>query len=417
MKPGPDTGKSAISGADLTALTFLLGAVMSLLPFAMDATLPGLPDMQASFSATVSQVQFVVTAYMLGIALGQLIFGPLSDRYGRRPVMLVALALYVVTAAASALVQHLYLLVGLRLLHGFVGVCGSVLARTVARDLLVNERAARLLARIMLVFAVATLVGPLIGGMLVTLAGWRSVFWLLTVAGAVMWVIVYRKLPETAPPERQPIVPGRIARNFAHLLSHREFLAPTSIALASQIGIYLFITNSALVFMPVLGYTPSEYALLVACVMMGHITGVQIGNACVLRHGMARMLKLGAAMSFLGGAMLVALAWGSVASGAAFGVAMGIFMVGNGLIIPNSTAAALSPFPSMAGAASSLQSVLYQIFGALAAILLAALSDGTMRPFCLGIGLAGMAVLACERVALRALPTAGSDHARAVAKP
>ncbi|MFM9969373.1 MAG: multidrug effflux MFS transporter [Burkholderiales bacterium] len=383
------------------ALQVLLGGVMSILPLALDSTLPALPAIQESFLASATEVQATVSAYLVGVATSQLLYGPLADRFGRRPVLICALGAYVAAAVLSALAATLaYSLstfVVLRFVQGAAAVCGPVLARTIVRDLAADELAARLLARITLAFAVATIIGPLLGGALVTVAGWASIFWMLAAWGALLFAGVAWRLPETAPEERQAIAPARVAANFALLLSQRAFLAPTVLALASQLGVFVFVTNSALVLVPVLGYTPAQYALLFALVMLGHIAGVQIANRLVLRHGIVAMLHAGAQFAGVGGALLALLGLFEVRSGAWLAPAMALVMLGNGLIMPNATAAAMSRFPLIAGAAASLQAMAYQVGGAVVGLLVSLLFDGTPRPLFFAVALCSLAALALER--------------------
>lgn len=386
-------------------LQVLLGGIMSILPVALDGTLPALPAIQESFSASAAQVQFSVSAYLFGIAASQMFYGPLSDRFGRRPVLLWTLAAYTLvaafSAAASLLSFSLTTFVFLRFLQGAAAICGPVLARTIARDLASDERAARLLARITLAFGVATIVGPLIGSALLMLAGWQSIFGMIAACGLILLLACCWWLPETAPDERQGISPSQVAANFSKLLKQRAFLAPTALALASQLGVFVFVTNSALVLVPVLGYAPAQYALLLAVVMLGHIAGVQIANRLVLRHGIVTMLRAGSACSGVGGILLVFLGVFDVRSGVMFVPPMALVMLGNGLIMPNATAAAMSRFSAIAGSASSLQAMSYQVCGAVAAVVVALMFDGTPRPLFLSIALSGIATYLAERALFR----------------
>lgn len=378
---------------------------MSILPVALDATLPALPAIQEHFSASAAQVQFSVSAYLFGIAASQMFYGPLSDRFGRRPVLLWTLAAYTLVAAFSASTSFfsfsLTTFVLLRFLQGAAGICGPVLARTIVRDLAADEKAARLLARITLAFGVSTIVGPLLGSALLQLAGWQSIYWMIAAFGLTLLLACWWRLPETAPQERQGISPAQVAANFSRLLKQRDFLAPTALALASQLGVFVFVTNSALVLVPVLGYSPGQYALLLAITMLGHIAGVQIANRMVLRRGIVTLLRAGSACSGAGGLMLVFLGVFDIRSGVMFVPPMALVMLGNGLIMPNATAAAMSRFPAIAGSASSLQAMSYQVCGAVAAVVVALMFDGTPRPLFLSIAISGIGTYLAERALFR----------------
>ena len=185
--------------------------------------------------------------------------------------------------------------------------------------------------------------------------------------------------------------------NFSKLLKRRAFLAPTALALASQLGVFIFVTNSALVLVPVLGYSPAQYALLLAVIMLGNIVGVQIASRMVLRRGIATMLRAGGACSGAGGILLVLLGVFDVRSGVMIVAPVALIMLGNGLIMPNATAAAMSRFSAIAGSASSLQAMSYQVCGAAAAVLVALMFDGTPRALFLSVALSGMATFLVER--------------------
>jgi MFS transporter, DHA1 family, multidrug resistance protein len=195
--------------------------------------------------------------------------------------------------------------------------------------------------------------------------------------------------------------PMRTGRNFLYLLSQRGFIVPSALACASQMGVYAFVTNSALVVVPLLGYTPSQYAVLFSLVMLGHIIGAQFGSRKVMRHGIARMLQIGAAASIVGGIVLAALSWLHIDHGVALALPMALYMLGNGLIMPSASAAALTPFPKIAGAASSLLAMMYLLGGAILGVVISALFDGTSRPLCTAIGLCGIVLYTAERLSSR----------------
>jgi DHA1 family bicyclomycin/chloramphenicol resistance-like MFS transporter len=381
--------------------TVLLGVLFALTALGTDAWLPALPVAARELGAPVAGMQLTVTTYFLGLAAGQLVWGPLSDRYGRKPVLLAGLALALAASAVCAFAHSATALVAARLAQGFGMSAGPVMARTIVRDLHGQEQAARLLARMIIVFSVIPIAAPLAGGLALALGGWRAVFWLLAAFPALLLAWVALRLAETAPAERASAHPARIARSFAAIAAERGFLAPYGAMLCAQVGIFAFVANSAFTLVSGLGVSPTAFALLFALVMVGQIAGAWLSSRLVMRAGMLRLLRAGTLLVFVSGAAAAAAAWAGLAHPAAVVLPFAAFLFGTALIIPNATALALQPFPRTAGAASSLMGAAQFAVGAVVSSALGALFDGSARPMATAAAAAGLGAFLIERRFLR----------------
>lgn len=381
--------------------TVLLGVLFALTALGTDAWLPALPVAARELGSPVAEMQLTVTTYFLGLAAGQLVWGPISDRYGRKPVLLAGLALALAASAVCALATSATALVLARLAQGFGMSAGPVMARTIVRDLHGQEQAARLLARMIIVFSVIPIAAPLAGGLMVMLGGWRAVFWLLGAVPALLLAAVALRLDETAPAERASIHPAQIARSLAAILAEPKFLAPYGAMLCAQVGIFAFVANSAFTLVNGLGVSPGAFALLFALVMVGQIAGAWLSSRLVLRVGMPRLLRAGIALVFASGAAAGGAAWAGLAHPAAVVVPFMVFLFGTALIIPNATALALQPFPRTAGAASSLMGAAQFAVGAVVSTVLGAMFDGSARPMATAATAAGLGAFLIERSFLR----------------
>lgn len=379
----------------------LLGVLFALTALGTDAWLPALPVAARALGSPVAEMQLTVTTYFLGLAGGQLVWGPLSDRYGRKPVLLAGLALALAASAVCAGAGSAAALVLGRLAQGFGMSAGPVMARTIVRDLHGQEQAARLLARMTIVFSVIPIAAPLAGGLMVALGGWRAVFWLLGAIPALLLATVALRFAETAPAQRASAHPAQIARSFAAIVAEPKFLAPYGAMLCAQVGIFAFVSNSAFTLVSGLGVSPGAFALLFALVMVGQIAGAWLSSRLVMRAGMQRLLRAGIYLALASGAAAAAAAWAGLAHPAAVVVPFMAFLFGTALIIPNATALALQPFPRAAGAASSLMGAAQFAVGAAVSALLGASFDGSARPMATAAAAAGLGAFLIQRIWLR----------------
>jgi DHA1 family bicyclomycin/chloramphenicol resistance-like MFS transporter len=382
-------------------LTVLLGVLIALPALGTDLYVPGLPVLAQALGADADAGQLTLTTYFIGLAAGQLLWGPLSDRFGRKPVLLTGLAIMLVSSVLGALLESIAALAVVRLAQGLGMSSGSLIGRTIVRDLHSHEQAAKMLARMTLVFSVVPMAAPVTGALIAGAAGWPAIFGAMAAVALVLLVFTQAFLKETAPAERRSVHPGAIVRTFVSILGDRRFLSPLAMVFCAHIGILAWVSNSAFTLVRGLGVSPFAYGLMFALVMLGQISGAWAASRFVLRLGMARLLRLGALLMLVSGLSAAALAWAGVGHWLAATLPFTVLLFGTALIVPNATAAALTPFPVSAGAASSVIGALGFTVGALISTVLGAAYDGTARPMASVAALAGVGAFLCERLLLR----------------
>lgn len=381
--------------------TILLGMLLAFTPLGTDTFVVAMPAIATQLGAEPAAVQSGITTFFLGIAGGQLAWGPISDRFGRRPALLAGCTLFLLASIACASAGSIAEIAALRLVQGVGMSSGPVIARSIVRDLYVRERAARLLAQMIVVFSVVPIAGPLVSAALLTWQGWPSIFWMHALVAALLIGTILFGMTETAPPARSSIHPLRIAENFGSLLTDRRFLSPIATTLCTLAGIYAFVSNSAFALVQGAGVTVVEYSALFAVVMIGGIIGAWLSSRLVVRLGIPRMVRIGTVIAATTGLGIGVLAWSSVTHWAALIVPMTGYMFAVSFILPNVTASALSPFPQMAGAASSLLGAITFALGALISAALGALFDGSTRPLATVLAIGGVSALLVEAALAR----------------
>jgi DHA1 family bicyclomycin/chloramphenicol resistance-like MFS transporter len=402
----PRASSPASNTARSPAVTILLAALVALGPVSTDLYLPSLPGLVSAFATDVAEVQLTLSVFLVGLAGGQLVYGPLSDRFGRRPVLIAGLVIYAGATVACALAPSMGVLIGARFLQA-VGACaGPVLGRAIVRDVHGREGAARILSYMAAAMALAPAVGPILGGFLEVWFGWQANFVALLVYGVAGLAATLVLLPETnAHKDEAATRPLRIVGNYGALVRHREFLGYALCVAFAYSGIFSFISGSSFVLVDVIGLAPDQYGFCFAAIVVGYIAGTAIGGRITRRHGIDRMVALGAAVSIAGALVLVALGWfgpdAGYAGAAAIVLPMMVFMAGTGFVMPNSMAGAIGPFPQMAGSASALLGFLQMGVGAGVGIGVGHLHDGTARPMTTAIALAAVLVLLCHRFLVR----------------
>jgi DHA1 family bicyclomycin/chloramphenicol resistance-like MFS transporter len=379
------------------AFVVLLSALIALPALGTDLYAPAVPQLSAALGADVAAGQFTLTAFFVGIAAGQIAWGPLSDRFGRKPVLAAGLGIMLAASAVAALSSSVTAVSAARVAQGLGMSSGSLIGRTIVRDLYVHEQAARLLARMTLLFSLVPLCAPVLGALLVGAAGWQAIFAAMA-AVALLLIFSLNGLQETAPPQRRSVRPAAIAATFAAILADRRFIAPFLLILCSHIGVLAWVSSSSFALIRGQGVSTLAYGFMFGAVMLGQISGAWAASRLVLRLGIGRLLRAGAGLMLASGALAGALAWAGVAHWAALVVPFAAFLFGTALVFPNAMAAALSPFPASAGSAASLIGAIGFTAGALVSTALAAAFDGTPRALASVALLAGAGAFAFERM-------------------
>lgn len=389
----------------------VIGALSLFGPLCVDAYLPALPQIGRDLGATASAVQLSLTGCLVGLAVGQLVIGPVSDRTGRRPPLLVGIAVFVLTSLACAAAPDVPVLDVLRLVQGLSGAAGIVIARALVRDLFHGVQAARFFSALMLVTGLGPILAPQLGAAILRVASWRGIFVTLAAAGAVLLVVSAVKVPEGLPPERRG---GGAARSAAgSLLTVCRDRTVVGYALIGSLcfgAIFAYVAGSPFVLQDVYGLSPQAFGLAFAANGAGLVLGAQVNGRLVHRFGSERLLSLGTAVMAVGGlAFLTAVTtgWGGLPAAL---VCLFTVLFGCGFINPNALALAMQHRPDAAGSASALFGCAQFLLGALAAPLVGLGGDHDPVPMGVVVAVlaAGAAVVRrCWRPAPAARPAAG----------
>ena len=361
-------------------------------PFAIDTYLPSFHDIGASLQATPIQVQQTLSAYLAAFAAMTLWHGALSDRFGRRRITLLALALFAVASAGCAFATRIEQLWFWRAMQGVTAGAGIVISRAIVRDLFDGAQAQRLMSRIIMMFALAPAVAPVIGGWLQTLFGWRSVFAFLVLSTATVWLACWKLLPETLPPEkRQSLQPAYLGRTYWKVMTSPPFLLACAALSLNFAGFFIYVLSAPVFLMTHLGLPETAFLWLFGPAMGGLVSGSWLSGRLAGRISAGRTIALGylvmsvAALINLGInlALPPALPWSVLP--------LFVYTLGMALAMPSLTILALDPFPEQRGLAASCQTFFQSGFNSLAAALIApALWGSTLT---LALGMAGLMVL------------------------
>jgi DHA1 family bicyclomycin/chloramphenicol resistance-like MFS transporter len=395
----------------------ILGALSMFGPLSIDMYLPSLPTLSHDLSASASEAQFTLSACLIGLALGQIIAGPLSDALGRRRPLCIGVAAYAAASLLCAIAPSVTILNLLRLVQGLAGAAGIVIARAVVRDLYAGIDVARFFSLLMIVSGLAPILAPIIGGQILRFTSWRGVFITLAIIGFLLFLAAALGLGETLPPDRrQRGGIGATLRTFRRLLMDRSFLG---FALACGLGfaaMFAYISGSPFVLQDIYGVSPQVFSLIFGTNALGIMVAGQVNGRLVGRVSPYRMLAIGLSATASGGiALLAVVALGGIGL---VGVLLALFVVvaSMGFVLPNSTTLALSNYPRAAGSASALLGVLQYVAGASAAPLVGVGGSQTALPMALVICALGVSALAAFLLLSRAHTDYGSAEADPQAK-
>lgn len=385
---------SRLLSATSPVMVMVLAALTALGPLATDIYLPAMPAMGEALDTGPDQVQLTLSIYMAGFALAQLVCGPLSDRFGRKPIMVIGIALFLVASLVCALSTRIELLWVGRFLQAFGGAVGPVLGRAAVRDIHGPTEAAKTLSYIASTMALAPAVAPLLGSGLLLLFGWQAVFFFLAAYAAIMLIVVVLLLPESLPAERrQSVHPSAILSNFRMLLGQRAFVGHTLTNAAGFSGLFAFLSGSSFVLIEFMQLSPPRYGLWFSMIVLGFFLGTLFSGRYSHRLGRERLLSLSTVLCLLGGGSMILLAFNEIFIPLAVIGPHMLYMAGFGILMPQTMGGALAPNPQCAGSASSLFGFIQMTVAAAAGAVVGQLHDGTSRTMALVIGVAGFAAL------------------------
>ena len=373
----------------------ILSALMGFASISTDFYLPALPTMAVALRSNQGTIALTISGYLIGFSLGQLVWGPIGDRYGRRMPVVAGLILFAIGSAGCPLSGSAAVMIGWRVVQAIGACAGVVLARAMVRDLYTGNRAAQMLSTLMTVMAIAPLVGPLVGGQILAFASWQAIFWTLVGVGILTLAAMFA-LPETLSPERRNRQPlGRAMANYIDLLREPTLMGYAGAGAFFYGAMYAYIAGTPFAYIGYHHLRPQLYGLLFGAGIVGIMATNLLNARFVMKLGSVTLMRFGASGAALAGVVLAIDArtgWGSL-----MGLAVPLFVVVGltGFIVANSIAGALASFPERAGAVSALVGALQYGTGILGSAMVGAFADGT--PWTMGwvIALFGIGSALC----------------------
>jgi MFS transporter, DHA1 family, multidrug resistance protein len=376
----------------------LLGFLTAVGPVSTDMYLPAFPSIEASFGSAAGTAQITLATWFLGLSVGQMTQGTLSDRYGRKWPLLIGTGIYTVASAGCALAPDLWTLSLWRAIAAFGGSASMVIPRAVVRDLADGHAAARVMSQLLLVMGVAPILAPTLGGAVLGFADWHAIFWIACIYGVVCIALVASVLPDTLPEQRRVKLglAGLIAR-YAQIGKERSFLTHAAVGGFSMFGVFAYLGGSPGVYIGMYHVDPEHYGMMFGACAAGYILFSQVNARILPRFGLNRLLRFGSRMYLVATVLLTIAAftgWGGL-----WGVFLpiGLMMASNGFLGPNAAVGALSRHAAHAGSASALMGTGQFLMGALSGLLVGVLDDGTARPMALLILIGGLGAVISDQ--------------------
>lgn len=364
----------------------ILSLLLGLQTVTTDLYLPALPAITEGFGASMAQAQLTLTALLLAFGLSQLVWGPLSDRFGRRPILLWGMGAYVLAAIACALTPSMEALIGWRIVQGIAMGAAVMCARAIVRDLYAPVEGTRIMSKGLTGLGFfACLSGPL-GGLLADHFGGHVTLLALAVFGAVtLGVVAWRFEESVTQKNPRALQPATLVRTWWGIVRHPTFLSFSALATATYAGLFTFLASSSFVFIQVLGLSRTQYGLVMFSMPLAYIGGTFVCRLLLPRFGMRRTVAIAGVFSLLGGSLMGVLAMAGLSNGWAIMLPFYIFMLAHGVHQPCSQSAAIGPFPQAAGAASALNGFLMMLAAFAMGGWLGTHMDGTVRPLAYGV--------------------------------
>ena len=364
----------------------ILSLLLGLQPITTDLYLPALPALTEGFAAPMAQAQLTLTALLLAFGLSQLIWGPLSDRFGRRPILLIGLVAYVLASIASTLSSSMAMLIVWRTVQGAAMGASVMCARAVVRDLYTPVQGARVMSKALSGLGVIACLSAPLGGLLSDLFSWRIALLTLAIFGAVCLGVVALRFTETVQHKNpKALQPATLARTWLTILRNPTFWSFSALTTASYGGLFTFLASSSFVFIKVLGLGKTQYGLLMFSMAFAYILGTFLCRVLLQRYGVRRAVAIAGGLSLTGGTLMGVMALAGLHNAWAIMLPYYLFMLGHGIHQPCGQSGSVGPFPQAAGAASALNGFLMMAAAFVMGGWLGTHMDGTVFPLTLGI--------------------------------
>ncbi|HJO85718.1 MAG TPA: multidrug effflux MFS transporter [Rhodospirillales bacterium] len=382
--------KITTSGKALLFLTIILGFLNMLGPIGIDMFLAGVPNIAEGLGSTPNRVIASISTVMLGNAVGQLVLGPASDRFGRKPIILLTLFLFAGAALASGLSPSIEYLIFWRFIQGLAISGGRILAAAVARDLFDREQLGKMMADILFVTSLAAIMFPIIGGQIAQYLPWQWLFWTMTLSGTLVFLLFKFFYQETIE-QRNPkaLWPNYLLTNWLATVQNPVFVRYVLCSSFSMAGFGAFLGTSPTVLRGAFGVSAVTYGFLYSIIAGFFLVATFIGGRFLLAIGQQRIIAIGVLIMLVGGIVLTALAIIDIRHPLAVIMPSAFFVLGLGLVFPQTNSLALQPFPQSAGTAASLMGFITNLFMAGVIIVLAAMTHTTALNLAIAILLSG----------------------------
>lgn len=381
-----------MSAKHSSLIIIIISILVALGPMATDMYLPALPALVKAFNTSSSDVQLTLSIYLVGFAIGQLIYGPLSDRFGRKPILQAGLVLFAISSVVATFVVSIEGLIITRLFQALGGCAGPVLGRAMVRDMYSPVDAGRVLSHVASAMALAPAIAPILGGFLTVAFGWEANFWFLFGYGLLALAVLSFNMHETIPQKNPDAIQVRqIFNNYRTLVKHKEWRLYTLMCSFIYAGLFAFLSGSSFVLIEYMGVSEQNYGFLFAIIVIGYIVGSQLSARLGTKLGAFRLIRYGCWLGlFAGFTMLLLSLTGSHNVISIIGPNF-FFMMAVGMVMPLTMAGALAPFPHMAGAASALLGATQMFIAALHGAFVGHWHTGTPTVMAAGIAFAGLA--------------------------
>ena len=365
----------------------LLALLLGFQPLTTDLYLPAMPALTQQLSATAAQTQTTFYALVLAFGCSQLVWGPLSDRWGRRPILLAGIGLYALAAIGCAVAPHMEALIACRTVQGAALGAVVMAARAIVRDLYAPVEGAHVMSKALSGLGVLACASPLVGSVLTSYWGWRATMVALAVVGIAAWWLVWRRFQESLPYKNpQALRPLHLFQTWRAIASHHSFLAYTATTTCSYGALVAFLTCVPFVFTQALGWTVADVGWLLACNGVVYICGTLLCRRLLPILGVRHTVAVAGGISMLCAALLLLLAWAEVQNGMLYAVVCMLFPISHGIQQPCGQSGAVSAFPQAAGMASALNGFIMMVVAFVFGQVLGRSFNGTVYPLVFGLG-------------------------------